>query len=77
MLIREGAPDNDFVVVLSGKIAVVDEGDADGERRILRVHGPGRFLGELGLLEGQVAFFTAEAIEDGEILVVPASRYAS
>lgn len=74
MLIREGAPDNDFVVVLSGKIAVVDEGDADGERRILRVHGPGRFLGELGLLEGQVAFFTAEAIEDGEILVVPAEQ---
>ena len=74
VLIREGAPDNDFVVVLSGKIAVVDEGDADGERRILRVHGPGRFLGELGLLEGQVAFFTAEAIEDGEILVVPAEQ---
>ncbi|MFK4361130.1 FAD-dependent oxidoreductase [Rhodococcus sp. 27YEA6] len=74
VLIREGAPDNDFVVVLSGKIVVVDEGDADGERRILRVHGPGRFLGELGLLEGQVAFFTAEAIEDGEILVVPAEQ---
>ncbi len=38
------------------------------------MHGPGRFLGELGLLEGQVAFFTAEAIEDGEMLVLPAER---
>jgi thioredoxin reductase (NADPH) len=74
VLIREGAPSNDFFVILSGKVAVLDEGDGDGERRILRVHGPGRFLGELGLLEGQVAFFTAEAIEDGEVLVVPAER---
>ncbi|MFC9760453.1 FAD-dependent oxidoreductase [Rhodococcus jostii] len=74
VLIREGAPSNNFFVVLSGKVAVIDEGDGDGERRILRVHGPGRFLGELGLLEGQVAFFTAEAIEDGEMLVVPAER---
>ncbi|WP_370178590.1 FAD-dependent oxidoreductase [Rhodococcus wratislaviensis] len=74
VLIREGAPSNDFFVILSGKVAVIDEGDGDGERRILRVHGPGRFLGELGLLEGQVAFFTAEAIEDGEVLVVPAER---
>ncbi|MFC9553900.1 FAD-dependent oxidoreductase [Rhodococcus sp. NPDC056960] len=74
VLIREGAHSNDFFVILSGKVAVIDEGDGDGERRILRVHGPGRFLGELGLLEGQVAFFTAEAIEDGEMLVVPAER---
>lgn len=74
VLIREGAPSRDFFVILSGKVAVVDEGAGDGERRILRLHGPGRFLGELGLLEGQVAFFTAEAIEDGEVLVVPAER---
>lgn len=74
VLIREGEPSNDFFVILSGTVAIIDEGDGDSGRRILRVHGPGRFLGELGLLEGQVAFFTAEAIEDGEILVVPAER---
>lgn len=74
VLIREGAPSNDFFVILTGKVAIIDEGAEDGERRILRVHGPRRFLGELGLLEGQVAFFTAEAIENGEVLVVPAER---
>ncbi len=74
VLVREGEPSNDFFVILSGKVAIIDEGDGDGARRILRVHGPGRFLGELGLLEGQVAFFTAETIEDGQILVVPAER---
>jgi len=38
------------------------------------VHGPRRFLGELGDLEGQASFFTAEAIEPGEVLVVLAQR---
>ncbi|TWH25185.1 thioredoxin reductase (NADPH) [Rhodococcus rhodochrous J45] len=74
VLIRAGTRSSDFFVVLSGKVAIIDEGAEDGERRILRLHGPGRFLGELGLLDGQVAFFTAEAIEDGEVLVVPAER---
>ncbi|NUS91326.1 MAG: FAD-dependent oxidoreductase [Nocardia sp.] len=74
VLIREGEPSKDFFVILSGRVAIIDEGEGESERRILRVHGRGRFLGELGLLEGQVAFFTAEAIEDGEILVVPAER---
>jgi thioredoxin reductase (NADPH) len=35
---------------------------------------PRRFLGELGDLEGQASFFTAEAIEPGEVLVVLAQR---
>ncbi|WP_037141432.1 FAD-dependent oxidoreductase [Rhodococcoides fascians] len=74
VLIREGTPSDNFFVILSGKVAVLDEGDRPGERRALRVHGPGRFLGELGLLEGQVAFFTAETIEDGEVLVIPAEH---
>ena len=74
VLITEGTPSREFFVIISGRVAVIDEGDSDGERRVLRVHGPGRFLGELGLLEGQMAFFTAEAIEDGEVLVVPAAR---
>ena len=38
------------------------------------MHGPRRFLGELGDLEGQASFFTAEAIEPGEVLVVLAQR---
>ena len=40
----------------------------------MRVHGPGRFLGELGLLTGQVAFFTAIVLDPGEVLEVPADR---
>lgn len=72
-LIRAGASSDEFFVILSGAVAIADDDDA-GQQRVLRIHGPGRFLGELGLLEGQVAFYTAQMIEDGEVLVVPVQR---
>ena len=45
-----------------------------GDERLIAVHGPGRFLGELGLLTGQAALFTAVVREPGEVLVVPVER---
>src|SRR4029078_2538450 len=71
--VREGERSDYFFVILSGKVAVCTTDDA-GNRRVIRVHGPGRFLGELGDLEGQGAFYTAEAVEPGEVLVVPTER---
>lgn len=72
-LVREGERSDDFFVILSGKVAVTTTDDA-GNRHVIRVHGPGRFLGELGDLEGQAAFYTAEVVEPGEVLVVPTER---
>src|ERR1700712_4004595 len=72
-LVREGEGSNDFFVVLSGRVAVTTTDDA-GDRHVIRVHGPGRFLGELGDLEGQPAFYTAEVLVTGEVLAVPAER---
>ena len=72
-LVREGERSDYFFVILSGKVAVTTTGDA-GNRHVIRVHGPGRFLGELGDLEGQAAFYTAEVVEPGEVLVVPTER---
>ncbi len=69
VLIREGERCETFFVVLSGTVAVVEDHDTP-EEHVLRVHGPGRFIGELGLLYGQVAFYTAVAREPGEVLVV-------
>ncbi|MFE5144322.1 FAD-dependent oxidoreductase [Streptomyces fagopyri] len=69
VLIQEGERCETFVVVLSGTVAVVEDYGTP-EERVLRLHGPGRFIGELGLLHGQVAFYTAVAREPGEILVV-------
>jgi thioredoxin reductase (NADPH) len=67
VLYREGEPASDFIVVLEGLVAIVED---DGERE-LAVHGPGRFLGEVNLLTGQPAFLTAVVREPGAVLVVP------
>jgi thioredoxin reductase (NADPH) len=68
VLFHAGDKDYDFHVVLAGKVAVEDDGS------LIAVHGPGRFLGELSLLTGQGAFFTATVREPGEVLVVPVER---
>ncbi|MDQ1459800.1 MAG: thioredoxin reductase [Actinomycetota bacterium] len=72
VLHREGDGNCDFFVILEGKVAVVEESGAGEE--VIGVHGPGRFLGELGLITGQAAFVTAIVREPGEVLVVPQER---
>jgi len=68
-LFREGDPTYDFFVVLSGAIEVVGRTD-DGERVVAR-HVRGRFVGELGLLNGLRVFLSARVAEPGEVLVLP------
>jgi thioredoxin reductase (NADPH) len=72
VLFEEGQAPYDFFVMLDGKAAMVDSGEA-GER-VIAVHGPRRFLGELSVLLGQPAFFTARVVEPGAVLHVPADR---
>ena len=72
VLYREGDERCDFFVVLEGKVAIID--GFGGAGRVVAVHGPRRFLGELGLLTGQAAFLTAVAVEPGEVLAVPVDR---
>src|SRR5262245_9915804 len=70
VLFREGDTASDFVVILSGTVAVVE---AYGTRheRVISIHGPRRFLGELNLLTGEACFVTAVVRQPGEMLVVP------
>jgi thioredoxin reductase (NADPH) len=72
VLYREGDGNCDFFVILDGKVAIVEE-SSTGDR-LIGVHGPRRFLGELGLITGQAVFVTAIVREPGEVLVVPAER---
>jgi thioredoxin reductase (NADPH) len=72
VLYREGDERCDFYVVLEGQVAILE--GYGGAVRVVAVHGPRRFLGELGLLTGQAAFLTAVALEPGEVLVVPVER---
>ncbi|MFL9658093.1 FAD-dependent oxidoreductase [Streptomyces sp. PB17] len=73
VLYREGEPFREFLAVLGGLVEIVHD-HGGPEERTVAVHGPGRFLGELGLLEGQAAFDTAVVREPGEILAVPVDR---
>ncbi|MFG2324569.1 FAD-dependent oxidoreductase [Streptomyces sp. NPDC048568] len=73
VLYHEGEPFREFLAILSGTVEIV-HGHGGPEERTVAVHGPGRFLGELGLLEGQAAFDTAVVREPGEILAVPVDR---
>jgi thioredoxin reductase (NADPH) len=73
VLFREGDECYDFYVVLDGLVKIVESYGAPDER-LIAVHGPGRFLGELSLAIGQPAFLTAVVHEGGEVLVVPVER---
>src|ERR1700736_5390911 len=72
VLFREGDPSCDFYVIVRGLVAIVEGYERD--ERLIGLHGPGRFLGELNLLTGQVVFVTAVVREAGEVVVVPAER---
>ena len=70
VLYQEGDRPYDFIAILSGKVAVVEEyGSPD--LQVVGVHGPRRFLGEISLLAGQAAFVTAVVVEAGEVLRLP------
>ena len=65
-------PGADFVVVVSGVLALVDGYGQDN--RVRNVQGPGRFLGGLGILRGEAMFLTPVAVEDAVVLTVPPER---
>ena len=68
-LFPEGAEAADFVVVVSGAVALVVDG------HIGRVHGPGSFIGELALLRGETLLTTPVGAREGEVVIVPAARF--
>ena len=73
VLFREGDKWADFCVVLVGQVAIVEALGCPDEQ-LIAVHGPGRFLGELSLLTGQAALYSAVVAEPGEVLAVPVGR---
>jgi thioredoxin reductase (NADPH) len=72
VLFRAGDEQYDFFVIREGKVAaLVKEGQRES---VIAIHGPGRFVGELSVLLGQPAFYTAEVVEAGEVLAVPVEQ---
>jgi thioredoxin reductase (NADPH) len=72
VLFREGDDSYDFYVVESGAVAIVQGHGA--ENRIIAIHGPHRFLGELNLLSRGRVYLTAVVRDAGEVIRVPAER---
>jgi thioredoxin reductase (NADPH) len=69
VLFRDGDAGYDFFVVESGVVAIVQ--GYGSENRVIAVHGPHRFLGELSLLTGARAYLTAVVRDPGEVIQVP------
>jgi NhaA family Na+:H+ antiporter len=70
VLLRSGAAEYDFFVILSGSVAIV-EGPLDGPgMRVVAINGPGRFLGGLNQLAGQRPVRSLVAAEPGEVVVI-------
>ncbi|MEO6857581.1 MAG: FAD-dependent oxidoreductase [Solirubrobacteraceae bacterium] len=69
ILFREGDTTYDFYVLESGSVAIVR--GYGQENRVIAVHGPHRFLGELNLLTGASVYLTAVARDAGEVIRVP------
>ena len=69
LLFGPGESAADFVLVVSGAVAVVD--GYGQENRVRGVHGEGRFLGGLGVLTGEAMLLTPVAQQRTEVLVVP------
>ncbi len=80
VLLRSGAAEYDFFVILSGSVAIV-EGPLDGvdgaAPRVIAVHGAGRFLGGLNQLAGQRPVRSLVAAEAGEVVVITLERLRS
>jgi thioredoxin reductase (NADPH) len=73
VLFREGERADDFFVVLSGAVALVDH--EAGVQRELATFVALRFLSEMNILTGERLFATAVVTEAGSILVVPENQF--
>ncbi|MGY2127800.1 Na+/H+ antiporter NhaA [Blastococcus sp. SYSU DS0617] len=75
LLVQGGHAQWDFVVVLTGTVAVVEDADGpDDEPRVISVVGPKRFLGGLNMLAGQRAVRSVVAAAPGEVLTLAVDR---
>ncbi len=70
VLFRPGDPTVEFIVVLEGRLAIVDDFGRPDERVVVE-HGPRSFLGEYNAISGQPTLFASFARTDGRALFVP------
>jgi thioredoxin reductase (NADPH) len=76
-LFRSGDPRGGVFVVLSGALEIVDRSGAEkngsGRERIIAVHGPGEFTGDIDVLARRRSVVGAKARGETEVLGIPSS----
>jgi thioredoxin reductase (NADPH) len=72
-LVSTGEVAPGLILVLEGEIEITQR-DARGSPRLIVVHGPGSFLGELAQLAGRPALVDGVARTDGSAIVIRSSR---
>jgi len=72
ILFREGDAGYDFFLVESGAVTIIQ--GYGHENRIIAIHGPHRFLGEINLLTGSPPYLSAVVRDAGEVIQVSAER---
>lgn len=68
VLFTPSDPGYDFFALVDASIAIVHRGG--GEDRVVARHGPGRFIGDLGLMTGAKPLLTAQVEEAGSLVQV-------
>ncbi|HEY8795899.1 MAG TPA: FAD-dependent oxidoreductase [Gemmatimonadaceae bacterium] len=66
ILFAEGDSNFCFYVVVEGAIAIVEH--SSGEERLVRMHLPGEFTGDVDMLTGRRALVTARVEKDGQLI---------
>jgi thioredoxin reductase (NADPH) len=66
VLWKEGDRNLPFFVVLEGEIEIVAH--SHGEEKLVTVHGPGEFTGDVDLLTGRMSLVTGRVRKAGEVL---------
>ena len=74
MLFHEGEDAEHVLIVRSGRVKV-SSFTADGREVVLAVRGPGELLGELSAIDGEPRSASASALEQVDVLSVPAEDF--
>jgi thioredoxin reductase (NADPH) len=73
VLFAAGAPSYDFFVIIEGEAEILRPAP-DGDV-LVTTHGPGRFLGELGMVTGQRPYLTARVTRPGRVLAIAPAEF--
>src|SRR5581483_7849949 len=67
VVFHQGDPGDSLLIIESGTLKVVVYSDS-GDETVLAILGPGEFVGELALIDGEARSATVQAIEPVEAL---------